>query len=223
MNDDAPFGVGQGAYAVKPEGYFGNPLRELVDSLPSNPAAAILELGCGDGATGALALRQGKAGAYVGIELFGPMAAKAEAALTAVHAGDVETMHLPYDPQTFDVLICSEVLEHLKDPERVLDRLIRLLRVGGRVYASSPNVAHWKIVLGLLRGRFEYTDSGVMDRTHLRWFTPRSFASMFEERGIHIDRIGSLGAHKRLKNILWKFPLGQLTWSQVVIEGYRKI
>lgn len=56
--------------------------------------------------------------------------------------------------------------------------------------ASSPNVAHWRVIRELVRGRFELADQGVFDRTHMRWFTPTSFATMFERAGLRVERLG---------------------------------
>ncbi|MBO9622440.1 MAG: class I SAM-dependent methyltransferase [Sphingomonas sp.] len=212
------------AYSVKRDDYYTSARRDFVADLPHNPNAAILELGCGNGATGALALEQGKCGTYVGIEMFEPMAQEAMRVLTAVHVGNVETMEIPYAPGTFDALICSEVLEHLVDPEPVLRKLVALLKPGGLVFASSPNIAHWRIILGLVRGKFEYEDFGVMDRTHLRWFTPASYRALFEAAGVEVvdvSRHATLpGWKKALFGLLGK-GLGHLTWYQIEIRGKR--
>ena len=96
-------------YREKAADYFGAARRDYVDAMPSDRTAAILELGCGAGGTGALALQRGKAGTYVGIELVEPMAEQARGVLTTVHQGDVETIELPYAPGAFDALVCSEV------------------------------------------------------------------------------------------------------------------
>ena len=209
------------AYQAKGDAYFANARVDYVDSLPIDPSAAILELGCGDGATGRLALQQQKAGTYVGVEVFEPVATQAKKVLTAVHIGDIESIVLPYEPNTFDVLICSEVLEHLRDPEEVLTRLIKLLRIGGRIYASVPNIAHWRIVLGLIRGRFDYRDFGPMDRTHLQWFTPKTFVEMLVRAGIEVELVQPTGRKTHIKDVLAGLPLGHLVWSQIDVAGRR--
>lgn len=179
-------------YQAKDASYFTNPRADFVDLLPADPKARILELGCGGGATGELALRTGKAGYYVGIEAFEPMAERARTVLSDVYTGDVERLDLPPELSGFDVLIMSEVLEHLTNPEAVVERLTRALKPGALVLASSPNICHWQNIMSLLKGRFEYTDSGMMDRTHLKWFTPYSFEKMFNEAGIETQWIGPL-------------------------------
>lgn len=211
-------------YSSKRDDYYTSARRDFVAELPNNPSAVILELGCGNGATGALALEQGKCGSYVGIEMFEPVAREAERHITTVHLGNVETMSLPYAPGTFDVLICSEVLEHLVDPEPALAKLAALLKPGGLVFASSPNIAHWRIVMGLLAGRFDYEDFGAMDRTHLRWFTPKSYRGLFEAAGIEVLDVRRHAKVSRLKETLYGL-LGKrflhLTWSQIEVRGRR--
>lgn len=191
MTDNAYLGT---AYAAKESSYYGGARHDYVDMLPVDHSTRILELGCGDGATGALALSEGKCGEYIGIEMFAPMAREAEKRLTRVHVGNVDEVDLPYPPGHFDVLIMSEVVEHLVDPETTLRRLVALVRRGGRIMASSPNIAHWRIIKELVAGRFTYTDAGAMDRTHLRWFTPQSYAALFEKVGVQVERVGPLGS-----------------------------
>jgi SAM-dependent methyltransferase len=212
-----------GDYAAKRDDYFTSARADYVAQLPANPAASILELGCGNGATGALALAGGKCGLYVGIEMFEPAAADARQVLSAVHVGDVAALDLPYPSGTFDALICSEVIEHLVDPEPVLRRLIALLKPGGTIYASSPNVSHWKIVGRLIRGRFDYEDFGAMDRTHLRWFTPRSYRALFEAAGAETIFVKRLAPVRGVKKLLLALagPFRHLLWYQIDYRGRR--
>lgn len=81
---------------------------------------------------------------------------------------------LPPLDDPFDVIICADVLEHLSDPARVLASLLRYLGRDGLVIVSVPNIAHLWVRLQLLIGRFDYTDRGILDRTHLRFFTRKS-------------------------------------------------
>ena len=179
----------QASYGTKPEDYFAKPRQDYVAALPVSDTASILEVGCGDGATGALALAERKCARYVGIELFEPMALRAGKRLSDVLVGNVETMNLPLPPASFDALVMSEVLEHLVDPGATLKRLASLLRPGALVFASSPCLAHHSMLRNLVQGRFDYEETGMMDRTHLRWFTPNSYAAMFREAGFVVDSV----------------------------------
>ena len=88
----------------------------------------------------------------------------------------------------FDVIVYGDVLEHLSDPLRVLTELNRLLAPGGFVVMSMPNVAHFVIRLSLLVGRFDYLDRGILDQTHLRFFTERSLRALVANAGLRIER-----------------------------------
>jgi 2-polyprenyl-3-methyl-5-hydroxy-6-metoxy-1,4-benzoquinol methylase len=88
----------------------------------------------------------------------------------------------------FDVVVCGDVLEHLADPARVLAGLVALLAPGGHVVVSVPNVAHLWIRLSLLAGRFDYADRGILDRTHLRFFTQRSVERLVAAAGLVVTR-----------------------------------
>jgi 2-polyprenyl-3-methyl-5-hydroxy-6-metoxy-1,4-benzoquinol methylase len=183
-----------GFYAVKPASYFSNARADFVDRLPKDPAAQILEVGCGNGATGALALSEGCCGRYVGVELFEKVATEARDVLSDVITGNVETLEFDWQPATFDALIMSEVLEHLVEPGDTLKKLSRYIRPGGLLLASSPNISHWRVIRELIFGRFNLADQGVFDRTHLRWFTPDTFADMADAAGFDIQEIGPVTA-----------------------------
>ena len=212
------------SYADKIETYFAGVRHDFLARLPERPRAAILEIGCGFGHTGATALAEGKCATYAGVELFPEAAEAARTHLTEVIAGDVETVELPWRPAQFDAVLMSEVLEHLADPWAVLARVVRLLKPGALVMASSPNVAHSRIVAELIRGRWDLTDSGPMDRTHLRWFTPTSYRAMFEDAGIQVESVGPMaaaGPRARLFNALTGGRFQHLTMRQICIVGYR--
>lgn len=193
MGGELTFGIDHPAdpSESRPASYFANARADYVAQLP--PQARVLEVGCGAGATGALALSSGAA-SYTGIEVNRAIAEIAARHLSEVVVDDVETARLPWDDGSFDALILSEVLEHLRDPWAALSRVRRLLAPGARVFASSPNVAHHRIIRMQLRGEWKLELSGPMDSTHLRWFTPRTYAQMFESCGYRVDAVGPLGA-----------------------------
>lgn len=212
-------------YQRKPRAYFSKPRMDFVARLPMDATASVLEVGCGNGATGAFALALGRAGRYVGIELVESMAAEARTALSEVVTGDVEQIEFPWQPAEFDVLILSEVLEHLVDPWTTLGRLVRVLRPGGLVLASSPNVAHWRVVRELVCGRFELAEHGVFDRTHLRWFTPSSFAAMFERAGLRVEGMGPVTPFSpRTKALSWATGgrFDYLFMTQISVEARKR-
>lgn len=216
--------AGTRAYLDKAGSYFAGVRADFVDELPDAAEAAILEIGCAEGGTGALALARGKCARYVGIELHAPSARVAGTRLSEVHVGDVERMALPFAPESFDALVASEVLEHLVDPWAALGRLVPLLRPGGMVLASSPNISHHRVVRDLIAGRFELTDRGAMDRTHLRWFTPRSYAALFEGAGLVVEAVRPVtppGWRRRLVDRLSGGRLSHLFMAQICVRARR--
>jgi 2-polyprenyl-3-methyl-5-hydroxy-6-metoxy-1,4-benzoquinol methylase len=95
---------------------------------------------------------------------------------------------IPVGEGPFDVIVYGDVLEHLVDPLRVLVELDRGLGPGGFVIISVPNIAHLWIRLLLLVGRFDYLDRGILDHSHLRFFTERSMRAMLAAAGLSIER-----------------------------------
>jgi 2-polyprenyl-3-methyl-5-hydroxy-6-metoxy-1,4-benzoquinol methylase len=122
------------------------------------------------------------------VELDPDAAARAEAHCERVVVGDLDRLdlHAELGDERFDVAVAADVLEHLRDPGAVLGALRAHLRPGGYVVASLPNVAHASIRLALLEGRFPYASVGLLDRTHLRFFTHRSALELFEQAGYEI-------------------------------------
>jgi 2-polyprenyl-3-methyl-5-hydroxy-6-metoxy-1,4-benzoquinol methylase len=91
----------------------------------------------------------------------------------------------------FDAIVCADVLEHLRDPRATLATLRRALASTGEVVVSVPNVAHLWMRLSLLIGRFDYAERGILDRTHLRFFTRRTLAALVGEAGLRMTRATS--------------------------------
>jgi 2-polyprenyl-3-methyl-5-hydroxy-6-metoxy-1,4-benzoquinol methylase len=149
------------------------PLLDLFE-----PGRRVLDIGCGTG-TWAPNLRLKGAEEIVGVE-FAPEAADRAAPLyDRLLREPVEGLELcDLTREPFDTIIVADVIEHLVDPWRELRRWTQWVGAGGQLVVSVPNLRHFRIVRSLLCGRFDYTDSGgVMDRTHLRWFTRASLAS----------------------------------------------
>jgi len=151
------------------------------DVLPYVPATAedVLEIGCGRGLTGELLQR--RLGCRVtGVELNPEVAKDAGRRLHAVRQGDVQTLDIEGQ---FDVVLALELFEHLTDNERFLARARELLRPGGRLVLSVPNVGHWAVVEDLLAGRWDYLPIGLLCYTHYRFFTRRTLADWLARAG----------------------------------------
>jgi 2-polyprenyl-3-methyl-5-hydroxy-6-metoxy-1,4-benzoquinol methylase len=147
-------------------------------------AEVVLDAGC---SSGYLAERLQARGAKVsGLELDEGAAERARCFCEAVHVGDAETMDLPFEPESFDAIVCGDLIEHLRDPRSFLERVRPLLRPGGRLVLSTPNVANWSIRVGLLFGRFRYTPRGILDRTHSHLFTRKTLIECLEAAGYRV-------------------------------------
>jgi 2-polyprenyl-3-methyl-5-hydroxy-6-metoxy-1,4-benzoquinol methylase len=149
------------------------------------PSSSVFDVGCAQGYLAEALAR--KSCCVTGIEIDPAVARQARKYCSAVFVGDIETMPLPR--RTFDYIICADVLEHFKRPDIFLRRLKRNLAPSGRLIASIPNVAHFWIRLNLLFGRFEYTERGIMDKTHLRFYTLKTMKRLLAENGYRIKEI----------------------------------
>ncbi len=188
-SDTPQSSAGSAAYSEKGDDYFAGSHDYFVSELPDNPNASVLEIGCAAGYTGELALARGKCGRYVAVEMDESAAEQARTRLTEVIVGDIESINLPWPNNSFDVLIMSEVLEHFADPWHVLRRLRPLLKPGALLFCSSPNVSHYRLIGMLFRGDWRLEDSGIMDRTHLRWFTPKTYRELVEGADFIVDSV----------------------------------
>jgi 2-polyprenyl-3-methyl-5-hydroxy-6-metoxy-1,4-benzoquinol methylase len=141
----------------------------------------VLDVGCSSGYLAQPLSERGNT--IVGIELDPEAACAAEQFCERVLVGDVEAMELPLEPGSFDVVLCGDLIEHLRDPVAALARLRLFLRPEGRVVLSTPNIANWAIRLSLLGGRWRYTDRGILDRTHTHLFTRTTLAEALHRAG----------------------------------------
>ena len=155
---------------------------KIVSLVP--PATRVLEFGCATGyMTEVLKNRLGCT--VVGIEIDRDAAALAEQHAERVIVGDAETIDYAAElaGEEFDVVLFADVLEHLKEPDDVLRRVRPFVAENGVVIASVPNIAHASVRLALLGGEFRYREWGLLDDTHLRFFTRASIQDLFEETG----------------------------------------
>ncbi|HEV2761262.1 MAG TPA: methyltransferase domain-containing protein [Acidimicrobiales bacterium] len=144
----------------------------------------VLDVGC---ATGYLAEALSARGCTVsGVEFDAEAAEQARPHLERLVVGDIETMDLSevFGEDRFDVIVFGDVLEHLRDPLSALRRAKALLTERGSVVASIPNIAHGSVRLALVAGRFDYQELGLLDSTHVRFFTRSSIEDLFREAGM---------------------------------------
>jgi methionine biosynthesis protein MetW len=167
--------------------YFEFDRPELRALVPAG-ARRVLDVGCGAGALGA-ALREERGIEVAGLEISAAAAARAGERLDAVVETNLELLEeLPFEPGSFDAMVFGDVLEHLHDPHRLLRVLRPWLADGGALVCSIPNVGHWSVVLPLLANdRWPYADAGLLDRTHVHFFTLTEAEAMLRECGFALE------------------------------------
>jgi trans-aconitate methyltransferase len=171
-----------------PPGYFDRARTDALDLFARAPAR-LLDVGCGSGATGAAAKARWPTVETIGVELDAGAAERASARLDRVINASAETLDLAAaGVRDVDGVILADVLEHLRDPWHFLERLRGVLAPDATIVASIPNIANLWLLDELAAGRFTYTPDGLLDATHLRFFTRRSIAAMFDDAGYRIER-----------------------------------
>jgi 2-polyprenyl-3-methyl-5-hydroxy-6-metoxy-1,4-benzoquinol methylase len=178
------------AYAGKADAYFGFARYDLAHFVPSSPSGRVLEVGAGDGSTLVELKRTGRARETVGVELMDlPDGRQGRPEIDRFIHADVEQQALDLMPESFDVVICGDILEHLRDPWGTLAYLTRFLRVGGTFLISLPNIRYWRAFARIVMGDFRYASSGVLDRTHLRFFCKKNMIDMVAAADLRLLKI----------------------------------
>lgn len=195
--------------AAPPDSYFTRGREEILPLVPAGPLR-LLDVGCGAGAT-LEAIRARETVAWAGgVELEPGAAERAERRFDRLWREDVQGFDPGAEiaPGSLDLILCLDVLEHLPDPWAVVRRLSPLLRPGGRLIVSVPNIRNWKFIRGLLlRGDFHYREAGLLDRTHLRFFVHETAAELAACGGLRVIRAGSATPYGRWELRRWLIAL----------------
>lgn len=164
----------------------GGRLDAILSLLPSD-SAEILDVGCGEGHLARELVKYGHrvAGADISQEAL----EKAAPAIVSGFCFDVEDKQWPQEltGKKFDVIVASEIIEHVFVPDQLLQKLKNLLAPGGRIIITTPNVLFWKNRLKMLAGSFEYQKTGIMDFGHIRFFTIETARKAFRDAGLQIE------------------------------------
>ncbi len=163
--------------------------RDILDLLDNvqKVGLTVLDVGCSCGGNLMYIKKRNATARLYGIEL-NPHTAAVAANYGEVYAEDLEKIHRPEWQGKFDYIICGDILEHLYDPWTVVQKLADLLKDGGSMLVSLPNIGFVGEVYNLLNGHFQYKDAGILDRTHLRFFTHESACQMLEAAGLVIKK-----------------------------------
>lgn len=170
--------------------YYANINLDLLNRIPLS-SQNVLEIGCGQGRLGASFKRRHPLVKYFGVELMPEEAKIAATNLDAVVCANIELDHqLPRQFLTqlnsnvlFDALVLGDVLEHLQDPWKLLLEAHHWMAPNSACIICIPNVGHWSVVQQLLKGRFDYAEAGLLDKTHMRFFTLETAIEMLSQTG----------------------------------------
>lgn len=189
-------------YENKPSGYYDNVREEMLKYLPEG-ANKILDVGCGNGAFASLVKQKNNAEVW-GIELMEEEGKIAETVLDKVLIGNCEIYLKGLPEKYFDVIYFNDILEHLSDPYSVLEILKSKLSSNGVVVSSIPNVRFYRSFSKVVFGKdWKYDEFGIMDKTHLRFFTGKSIRRMYEDLGYKVLIHEGINKTKSLKPILF--------------------
>ena len=187
--------------------------REVLPFLPVG-ALRVLDVGCASGGFGrALGDRES-----YGIEPNADAAVLAKPFYRKVYRG-VFPDDVPAG-ETFDCIVFNDVLEHFVDPYSAVRACLDRLRPDGRVVASIPNMRHMRVIKNLLvRADWTYQDAGILDRTHLRWFTYKTMRSLFEDNGFVVEQVAPINVETSWKaKVLRRIPpLADMVAEQFVV------
>lgn len=186
--------------------YFQGQRSEVADLVPGD-CIRVLDVGCGYGGLGRHLRGRGVEQVF-GVEINPDAVPQLEGVYADYWIGDVEQVTLPADVEAFDCIVFADVLEHLRDPWGTLKRYLQWLKPGGHVVASIPNVRNIALLYNLvLRGRWRYEDSGLLDRTHLRFFTRGEILDLFADAGLEIELIRENREHLSLARRILAAPV----------------
>jgi len=157
-------------------------------SLVPLDAKKVLDVGCGCGTLDSVLRKKGIE--VIGIERCEELCKEAKGKLSQVFSADIEKFEIPFSKGYFDCIIYGDVLEHLIEPLVVLKKHKEYLKADGCVIASIPNVRYYKLIARLVfNGTWDYMDKGILDRSHLRFFTLINLKELFIEAGYEIKEI----------------------------------
>ena len=192
---------------------YGRLRHDAKIALLREPLGRVLDVGCATGAN-AEALRRRGATFVAGIELDEQFAGEARERYDEVVTGSVPE-DLAWSPGSFDTILAYDVLEHLYDPWTATKRLAELLTPGGQLHLSLPNARSKKLWLPLiLRGTFAYEPEGIMDVTHLRFFTRRDGVAMAEAAGLEVVAVEHPPAETAKRRLAYRLGLTEFLTIQ---------
>lgn len=174
---------------IKPDVTYYSRARKWPSNFELRRGATFLDIGCGRGVMGQY-LQETYGAKVTGLEIIPANFEVARGILHDCLVGDIEKMDVSAMVGQFDYIVFSDSLEHLLEPQAALEKIKPLLNASGSVLISIPNIRNFRASLPLLlRDNWEYTDEGLLDRTHLRFFTESSITNLLHRSGYRVDRM----------------------------------
>ena len=210
-------------YASKPDGYYDNQRVEMLPFIPEG-VSSLLEVGCSSGAFGAAVKKHFRDCEVWGIEPSPAAAEFAAGRLDKAICGVFGSEMPELEGKRFDCIVFNDVLEHLANPDQTLLICKQYLSEGGSVVASIPNILHfYQISKILLEQDWRYEQEGILDNTHLRFFTKKSIIRLFEHAGYKIEKIEginpSFGLKYQFANFIALGKLKDFRFVQFAVRG----
>ena len=171
-------------YINKQSDYFSLE-RQVFKNAIKGDGLKILDIGCGTGVLGAFFKKKQNC-IVTGVEINESAYEIAKINLDNVFKGNIEIFTLPFEEDTFDFIIMGDVLEHLINPVATINKLYKVLKPGGKILITVPNVRYWKLIFNLIfADKWQYESWGILDFTHLRFFTKRSVIDLLKTNSFH--------------------------------------
>lgn len=187
---------------------------------PENSEINVLEVGCACGGTLLYLKNKYKNASLYGIEI-NKNAANSVALFAEVSDQNIEESQLSFQHHFFDYILLPDVLEHLQDPWKVLETLKKYLKTNGKLLVSLPNVMHFSVMKKMLHGYWTYEDAGILDKTHLRFFTLNEIDRAFKERGYNVQEYQTTSFPETEQDTLFIKKVVELVGDPNMEQQYR--
>ncbi|MBI5098519.1 MAG: glycosyltransferase [Nitrospirae bacterium] len=195
--------------------YYRQERREVEALIPKN-TIKVLDVGCGEGIFGKRLLERGVK-EVIGVEVNPDACLQARKNLSSLVNGNIEEVELDFDEGHFDCIVLADILEHLKNPLLTLKKLKKYVSDSGTIVASIPNIRYWGIINMLIEGHWKYGDYGILDKTHLRFFTKKEIEKLFADAGFEITDINA-----NIDPMYYKLndaSSGEIAFGRVLLKG----
>ena len=194
--------------------YYAHERIDILKHIPES-VTSLLDVGCGIGSLGKKFKEQHNC-CVTGIEIVPEVADIAKQNIDKIFCYDLENYQAPFKDSEFDCIVFADILEHLKEPEKIFGEYLRFLKKGGNTIVSIPNVRNLDVISDLINGKWEYKDSGILDRTHLRFFTNLEFMKIISRLNLEILNIDYLD-YDNFKNL--RLYNGVLNFGRLSIKN----